>query len=212
MVFRRRNPLSFAQRLRHLFFPPGGWRRSLVYLRLRLTRIPDAPKRVARGIACGVFVGCTPFFGLHLPLAAGLAWVFRGNIVAAMIATAAGNPVTIPILAVVSLDLGRTILGTGDGAAFSQIMTEFGHAGDQIGENLRAIFTRQTMHWDQLWGFLHQVFLPYLVGSLGPAAVTAGLGYWLSLPALEAFHRRRLARRQFAPAASQSDEKRRPNA
>ena len=70
MVFRRRTPLTLPQKLRAFVLPPGGWRRSLTYLRLRLTRISDQPHRVARGIACGMFVGCTPFFGLHLPLAA----------------------------------------------------------------------------------------------------------------------------------------------
>ena len=80
MVFRRRTPLTLPQKLRALVLPPGGWSRALSYLRLRLTRISDQPHRVARGIACGVFVGCTPLFGLHLPLAAALAWAITvGN-------------------------------------------------------------------------------------------------------------------------------------
>ena len=196
MVFRRRNPLTLPQKLRATVLPPGGWRRSFAYLRLRLTRISDAPHRVARGIACGVFVGCTPFFGLHLPLAAALAWAFRGNMVAALIGTAAGNPVTIPILAVLSLDLGRMILGVGSGAPFSQIMTEFGQAGEEISHNLWALATPDTMHWDKLLQFFHEVFLPYLVGGIGPAFVAAVASYWISLPALEAYQNRLSKRRE----------------
>ena len=206
MVFRRRNPLTLPQKLRATLLPPGGWRRSFAYLRLRLTRISDAPHRVARGIACGVFVGCTPFFGLHLPLAAALAWAFRGNVVAALIGTAAGNPVTIPVLAVLSLELGRRILGIGAEAPFSQIMTEFGQAGEEISHNLRALVTSETTHWGKLLQFLHEIFLPYLVGGIGPALLAAIISYWISLPALEAYQNRLSKRRQGRDAARKSSE------
>jgi uncharacterized protein (DUF2062 family) len=206
MVFRRRIPLTLPQKLRATVLPPGGWRRAFAYLRLRLTRISDAPHRVARGIACGVFVGCTPFFGLHLPLAAALAWVFRGNLVAALIGTAAGNPVTIPILAVLSLELGRRLLGIGSEAPFSQIMTEFGQAGEEISYNLRALVTSDKMQWDKLLQFLHEVFLPYLVGGIGPALLAALASYWISLPALEAYQNRRSKRREGRDAARKSSE------
>jgi len=205
MVFRRRNPLTLPQKLRAMVLPPGGWRRSFAYLRLRLTRISDAPHRVARGIACGVFVGCTPLFGLHLPLAAALAWVFRGNLVAALIGTAAGNPVTIPILAVLSLDLGRRILGVGSEAPFSQIMTEFGQAGEEISHNLWALVTPEVMHWDKLSQFFHEVFLPYLVGGIVPALLAAIASYWISLPALEAYQNRRSKRREDRAVAPEPD-------
>jgi uncharacterized protein (DUF2062 family) len=196
MVFRRRTPLTLPQKLRAFVLPPGGWRRSLTYLRLRLTRISDQPHRVARGIACGMFVGCTPFFGLHLPLAAALAWAFRGNVVAALLGTAVSNPVTIPLMAVLSLDLGRVILGDGLTLPFREIMTAFGQAGDEITRNIEAIFTPAVMHWDKLAQFWHEVFLPYLVGSLGPALGAALLGYWISLPMVEAYHNMRARRRE----------------
>lgn len=205
MVFRRRTPLSLPQKLRAFVLPPGGWRRSVTYLRLRLTRISDQPHRVARGIACGMFVGCTPFFGLHLPLAAALAWAFRGNVVAALIGTAVSNPVTIPLLAVLSLDLGRAILGDGLTLPFQEIMTAFGQAGDEITHNIEAIFTPAVMHWDKLAQFWHEVFLPYLIGSIGPALLAAVLGYWLSLPMIEAYHNRRARGRELrAPEGSES--------
>lgn len=196
MVFRRRTPISFLRMLRNLAFPPGGWRRSFTYMRLRLTRIPDEPVRIARGIAFGIFASFTPLFGLHFFLAAALALVLRGNLIAAMIGTAAGNPLTFPFIAVLSLDLGRAILNTGDGVPFSQIMTAFGQAGDEIVRNFLAIFTSDVLQWGKLSSFLSGVFLPYLVGGLGPGLVAALAGYWLSLPTLGAYQKMRAAKRE----------------
>ena len=37
------------------------------------------PSRVAWAVFVGCLVGCTPLFGLHLPLCVALAWLFRLN-------------------------------------------------------------------------------------------------------------------------------------
>ncbi|WP_149588580.1 DUF2062 domain-containing protein [Tabrizicola flagellatus] len=197
MVFRRRKPLSLWQKLRALVLPRGGWGRAFRYLRHRASRIPDAPHRIARGIACGVFASFTPLFGLHFFLAVFLAWIIRGNIIASLIGTAAGNPLTFPFIAMLSIDLGQTILGTrADGVPMSQVMTAFGQAGDEIYRNVRAIFTAEEMRWDRLERFFRGVFLPYLVGGMGPGLVAAIASYWLSLPALNGYQKLRAARRE----------------
>lgn len=197
MVFRRRTPLNLLQRLRALVLPPGGWGRAFRYLRHRASRIPDAPHRIARGIACGVFASFTPLFGLHFFLAVFLAWVARGNVIAALIGTAAGNPLTFPFIAVLSIDLGHMILDSKPyGVPMSQIMTAFGQAGDEIFRNIRAIFGAEEMRWDRLERFFRGVFLPYLVGGLGPGLVAALASYWLSLPALNGYQKLRAARRE----------------
>ena len=110
------------------------------------------------------------------------------------------------MLAVLSLELGRRILGIGAEAPFSQIMTEFGQAGEEISHNLRALVTAETMHWGKLLQFLHEVFLPYLVGGIGPALLAAIISYWISLPALEAYQNRLSKRRQGRDAARKSSE------
>lgn len=197
MVFRRRTPLNLLQKLRALVLPPGGWGRAFRYLRHRASRIPDAPHRIARGIACGVFASFTPLFGLHFFLAVFLAWVARGNVIAALIGTAAGNPLTFPFIAVLSIDLGHMILDSKPyGVPMSQIMTAFGQAGDEIFRNIRAIFGAEEMRWDRLERFFRGVFLPYLVGGLGPGLVAALASYWLSLPALNGYQKLRAARRE----------------
>lgn len=197
MVFRRRTPPSLLQKLRALVMPPGGWGRAFRYLRHRAGRLPDAPHRIARGIACGVLASFTPLFGLHFFLAVLLAWMARGNVIAALIGTAAGNPLTFPFIAVLSIDLGHMILDSRPfGVPMSQIMTAFGQAGDEIFRNIRAIYSAEDMRWDRLERFFRGVFLPYLVGGLGPGLFAALVSYWISLPALNGYHKLRAARRE----------------
>lgn len=197
MVFRRRKKLGLTQRLRGVLFPPGGWRRTFTYLRHRLTRIPDAPHRIARGIACGVLASFTPLFGLHFFFAVFLAMMIRGNIIASLIGTAAGNPLTFPFIAVLSMDLGHTILGTrAEAVPITQIMTAFGQAGDEIYRNVRSIFNEDVMRWGRLARFGQYILLPYLVGGLVAGSVAAVISYWLSLPVLNAYQKLRAARRE----------------
>lgn len=197
MVFRRRHPQGLLGKLRATVYPPGGWRRAFSYLRHRVTRLPDAPHRIARGVACGILASFTPLFGLHFFLAVFLAWMVRGNVIAALIGTAAGNPVTFPFIAILALDLGHSLLGTrADAVPITQIMTTFGQAGDEIFRNVRAIFSTDEVRWDRLSAFFRNVFLPYLVGGLGPGLVAALVGYWLSLPALHGYQKLRTARRE----------------
>lgn len=197
MVFRRRKKLGLTQKLRAALLPQGGWRRAFSYMRHRVTRIPDAPHRIARGVACGILASFTPLFGMHFFLAVFLAWMVRGNVIAALIGTAAGNPLTFPFIALLSLDLGHSILGTrADAVPITQIMTAFGQAGDEIFRNVRAIFNTDEIRWDRLERFFQRVFIPYLVGGFGPGLVAAFVGYWLSLPALHGYQKLRAARRE----------------
>ena len=92
MVFKRRVKPSFVSRVRAAVLPKRGYRRGVEYLGHRMRRLPDTPHRIALGFACGVFSSFTPFFGLHIILAAVIARLLRSNIVAALIGTAAGNP------------------------------------------------------------------------------------------------------------------------
>ena len=85
--------------LLEFFYPRGGWYRAAQYVRHRLRRLPDQPQRIARGIWAGVFASFTPFYGLHFLSAFLIAKVMRGNILAAILGTFFGNPITFPIIA-----------------------------------------------------------------------------------------------------------------
>ncbi len=174
------------------FYPRGGWYRAAGYVLHRLRRLPDPPERIARGIAAGVFVCFTPFFGLHFVSAAILAWILRGNILAAILATFFGNPLTFPIIAEVATDLGSRMLGLPDNMHLPQIAAAFGNAMTTLLWNLRALFTDDQANWAELGHFLHRVIVPYLVGGLVPGIVTALFFYVISRAAITAYQKRRV--------------------
>lgn len=194
MVFKRRIPRSWLQWLADGIYPPGGWGRAAQYMKYRLRRLPDAPHRIARGVFAGIAISFTPLFGLHFLGAAALAWVMRGNILAALIATFAGNPITFPFIGAASVELGNWMLGLGGEMSPLAIIAAFGRAGAEMWHNIGAIFTDEVTKWDSLRGFYHRVFLPYLVGGL-PLGIGAGIvGYYLSLPVLSAYQKLRKKR------------------
>ena len=88
-----------------------GWRRLGIYLARRLTRLPGTPHSIAAGFACGTAISFTPFLGLHTVLSVLLAFLVRGNYLAAVVGTLVGNPWTFPFLCVASIKLGHVLLG-----------------------------------------------------------------------------------------------------
>jgi hypothetical protein len=88
----------------------------------------------------------------------------RGNILAALIATFVGNPITFPFIAAGSVELGNWMLGHGGEMSPMQIAEAFGNASAELWANLRAIFTDDIAHWDSFKRFLYRVYLPYHAG------------------------------------------------
>lgn len=197
LVFRRRRPLSVVQKLRLILLPPRGWLRPVQYLRHRLLRLPDEPQRIARGLACGIFVSFTPLFGFHFLLAAACAWLVRGNVMAAFLGTAVGNPITFPLIAALSVEIGRMLTGMGGGdVPAHQIVSAFILAGDAVGQNLVATVTPEETRWAGLGRFFHGMFVPYLAGGVLLGLGAALAGYWLCLPVVRKVHALRSRRRR----------------
>src|SRR5579871_6265716 len=98
MLFKRRKPLTLLQRLRSALWPTRSFERSFRYMVLRLWRIPASPHSIALGCAVGVFAIFTPFLGFQMMLAALLAIVFGGSVLASAVGTFAGNPLTYPVI------------------------------------------------------------------------------------------------------------------
>ncbi|MFN3144502.1 MAG: DUF2062 domain-containing protein [Paracoccaceae bacterium] len=191
MVFKRRNKRSLWQWVADAFYPKGGWGRAASYVMHRLRRLPDPPHKIARGIAAGVFASFTPFYGFHFVTAALVGYLMQGNLLAALLATFVGNPFTFPIIATVSLELGNWILGRELGIPLPEIVQAFSRASVELWHNFTAMFTDEVAHWDRLGVFFDRVFLPYLVGGILPGIVTATVAYWLALPAVTAYQKRR---------------------
>nr|WP_216665591.1 DUF2062 domain-containing protein [Pseudoruegeria sp. HB172150] len=174
------------------FWPRGGWNRAFYYVVHRLRRLPDPPHRIARGIAAGVFVCFTPFFGFHFLLAAILAFIMQGNILAALMATFVGNPLTFPFIAAISLEVGSWILDHHATVPIHRVFGAFSQASQEIWHNLQSVFNDDLAHWDRLQRFWYTVFLPYIVGGIIPGIIFGTISYALALPAVKAYQARRV--------------------
>lgn len=195
MVFKRRHKPPFWSRLRHAVAPPRGWLRGMEYLAHRVRRLPDTPERIALGFACGAFASFTPLFGLHILLAIGLARMLRANMLASVFGTVVGNPLTFPLIASVSLALGRRILGFGaTGRDFSRISDAFGQFFSGLWASFMSLFGFGEPQWGKVVLFLQDVCWPYLVGGLMPGLVVAIVCYYITRPLIAAYQSARRAR------------------
>lgn len=194
MVFRRRDRRPILRIVWEFLWPRGGWKRAFLYVKHRVRRLPDSPERIARGIWAGVFTSFTPFFGLHFFVAALIAYVMRGNLLAALMATFFGNPPTFVVIAAVSMQTGHFLLGTEFERLDVSLGEKFKEAAHDLWHNLISPFTGAQPDWHGLSIFYDEVFFPYLVGGLIPGAICATICYMISLPLITAYQNRRRAK------------------
>ncbi len=192
MIFKRRDPKPTLRAMAEFMWPRGGWTRAFHYIKHRMRRLPDSPERIARGIWAGVFTTFTPFYGMHFIVAALISRVMQGNLLAALMATFFGNPLTYVPIGLSALKTGHWILGTRvDVQEHRSFGGKFTDAGAELWLNFVAIFTPAKMDWSGLITFWHQVFYPYLIGGILPGILCASVAYYLSVPVLRAYQKRR---------------------
>ncbi|HSF90688.1 MAG TPA: DUF2062 domain-containing protein [Paracoccaceae bacterium] len=191
MVFKRRDRLPLGSRIREFFYPKKGWRRGVEYIGHRIKRLPDPPHRIAVGLAAGIFVSFTPFFGLHFLIAAAVAWAIRGNIFASIVGTFFGNPLTFPIIASFSLKLGQVFLGVSQHNDYQGIQHAFRGVWDSSWQWFKSLFGQGPSTWDGIINFFNDIFLPYLVGGILPGLVVATASYLITRPIVAAYQLRR---------------------
>lgn len=201
--------------MRDFVYPKGGFKRAAQYAAHRLRRLPDEPHRIARGVFAGVFVSFTPFFGFHFLLAAGLAWLMRGNIIASLLGTFIGNPLTTPIIALTSVEIGHWMLGIDVPLSVLSVVAAFSGAGTELVENLRAVFTSDVTRWSDLSAFFHVFYVPYIVGGILPGLVVSLIFYWITIPIVQTYQklranrlRDRIEKRRMIKAAMQAADDR----
>ncbi|MCC6305781.1 MAG: DUF2062 domain-containing protein [Rhodobacteraceae bacterium] len=206
MVFRRRDRLPLFTRLANFVFPKGGWVRAASYVWHRVRRLPDPPHRIARGVFAGILVSFTPLFGFHFILAALVGYLIRANILAALLATFLGNPLTFPLIAGSALATGDLILGHGGNFSIPQIMAAFSGASGELWHNLMSPFTGAVPRWSSLARFYTTVFLPYLVGGILPGTLAGLAGYYVTIPLVAAYQlrRRKRLRERFVAGAGRA--------
>lgn len=195
VVFKRRDQRSWLKIIAQALWPRGGWARAFQYVQHRLRRLPGTPEQIARGIFAGAFTVFTPLFGLHFVVAAILAKIMRGSILASILATFIGNPLTYVPIAVVSLQTGYFLLGMRPREEVDEsIFIKFSRAAGDLWHNFIAIFTPERAEWHELEVFYRDVFFPWLVGGLIPGVVCGLICYYISVPVIRAYQKRRAAR------------------
>jgi uncharacterized protein (DUF2062 family) len=113
MLFKRRNPLSFREKLRIAVWPANGWKRSARYIGKRVMRLSGSPHAIAAGFAAGVFASFTPFLGFHFIISFVVAFLIGGNMIAAALGNGVGNPLMLPVIWLTSYKVGSVVLGLG---------------------------------------------------------------------------------------------------
>lgn len=202
MVFKRRDRRPIWRIVVDFLYPRGGWARAAQYVKHRVRRLPDTPEKISRGIAAGVFTSFTPFYGLHFIIAAIIARMMRGNILAALLGTFFGNPLTYVPIGVASLGTGYWLIDRPFNAAlfgigryedpnYCTLGCRFANAFKDISHNFMAMFTTEIADWHGLADFYHEVLYPYMIGGILPGVISAAVCYYLSVPLIAAYQKRR---------------------
>ena len=192
MIFKRRDRRPIWQIVFDFVYPRGGWGRAFEYVKHRVRRLPDTPEKISRGIWAGVFTTFTPFYGLHFVVAVLIARLMRGNILASLLGTFFGNPLTYLPIGVASLSTGHFLLGTRPDQELERSLPgKFAAASGDLMHNVEALFTPARMDWHDLSIFYDEVFFPYMVGGVVPGVIMATIAYYLSVPLIRAYQNRR---------------------
>ncbi|GIL03225.1 MAG: membrane protein [Alphaproteobacteria bacterium] len=199
MLFSRRNPVSWRERLRIALWPRRSWSRSGLYVAKRVLRLTSSPHSIAAGVAAGVFASFTPFIGFHFLLAFAIAYLIAGNFLSAALGTFAGNPLTFPFIWASTYATGKFILSgartTGNGG-HHRIAELVEH--DVFSVGLGGMFERLARIWEP-------VLKPMTVGAIPLGIVFAIAFYILTRWAAIKFRQarqKRLSQRQRERAAT----------
>lgn len=205
-MFKRKKPRSYPEIASEFFYPRGGFKRSTTYLWHRLSRLPDQPHRIARGVAVGVFLSFSPLHGFHFIVAALICLMIRGNVLAAFIGTFAGNPLTTPFIALSCVGLGRTILGLPGEMSPQFIFREFANATAETWHNIVSAVGPGPTRWTGLAEFYNEIFVPYAVGGLVLGGIAGTIAYYLTIPIVHRYHARRAKKMEKRIARVRSDD------
>ena len=194
-MFKRREKRSIFRFFYEVIFSLKGISRAIEYVGIRLKRIPDTPHKISLGMSCGIFASFTPLFGLHFLIAGLLSYLLRANVLASLIGTFVGNPITFPIITVFNLKLGEWILGSSeyssdDGGKIFEGFLDF------IFLIYKSFFTEGSIgenNVPRMNEFLNGVFIPYSLGGLILGIFIAVISYFLLRPLVATYQKKRSA-------------------
>jgi uncharacterized protein (DUF2062 family) len=179
--------------------PENRWRRwgflrQIKLNAIRVARIKSSPDAVARGIALGVFIGFTPFFGFHIAIALVCAFLLRQNKIATFAGVWVTNPLTAPPIYYLEYSVGRMLLAQ-PAPGYERFNYEL--IGQMIKENN--------------WEIMRYIGAPWMLGSLVLGIPAALICYALTfrlIPSLRQYKFRRWPRRlrRFLPGEEKDNQ------
>ena len=147
---------------------------------LRLTRQPDTPERVGRGVASGLFAAFVIPVG-HMPLAFLLAMLIRGTRSAALLATWVINPLTLSVVYPVQCYLGSFIIG--DLLSYPEIK--------QLVSDVMV-----EPSWGSFCALGDELIVSFFAGGLFLGIVVSIIGYFLTTKLVRVYRARKIKRKE----------------
>lgn len=175
MLFRRRNRPTRIERVRVAVWPRHSWARSTRYFGKRVLRLTATPNAIALGFAAGAFASFTPLIGFHFLTAFAVAFLVRGNMIAAALGTSIGNPLTFPFIWAFTFKIGQWILhGRAPTTDPHEVHQKFQHG----------LFEKSL---EALWPMLKPMF----IGAVPLGLAVASVSYVIVYKSVEVYQRRR---------------------
>jgi uncharacterized protein (DUF2062 family) len=136
----------------------------------KLFSLKDTPHAIAGGVAIGVFMGFTPFFGIKTLLSIGFAYALRCNPIAAAIAVSLHDVVTPlwPVFFKVEYDIGYWL------------MSNPHHLPPKV--QMHHLKLGELFRWDTFF----DVGMPLFIGSLFFSTPAAIISYFITLKIVQA--------------------------
>lgn len=162
-MFQRREALTLLQKLKEFFWPSMGWKRTYKYIKYRLVRLSDSTHKIALGLAIGCGISFTPLVGTHFIQAGFLAYIFRANLLAAIIGTFVGNPWTFPFMWWTAISFGSFLFGVLGLPANTALPEEMNF----------------SILWELITNEPMRIFLPWLLGGYIAAIICVPIAYYI---------------------------------
>lgn len=140
----------------------------------RFIRLRASPHAIAAGMALGLFIGMSPFFGLHVITAVGLAALFKWSKISALIGVQITNALTAPFVYPIVYWIGSKLAGSSGKTAWPSDFT--------FAELLKLV--QQSKY----------ILMDLMIGGVVLGLPLALVGYFVTLRLVIVYRRRRLFR------------------
>ena len=172
----RKKRHNFWLSFREWLWPSMGVMPMLRWFELRIKRNDNAIHRTSMGVALGVGVSFTPFFGFHTLIVLVLSWLLKGNFWIGALATFVGNPWTFPFITFWTFRMGHFILGN---SSEKEALTQAPPLSEL---------------WAQLPYFWEHYIWPMTVGGVPSGIVAGAVTYFFIHGSIRRYQKGRLER------------------